>query len=234
MNLNDEIDVRPLWQWPLLLLAPAVASNINTFIDTESVYIKLLYGSLSLFLMWAGPALFQKVFRFSADIWQGKGMIRRDLDSGAKQCARIYLGRNRPSFLLAPLSFLFLKWTFTVGEVDMSTGSVSVGKMFVTNLVQEEKQCRSIGTNDVITGSAATHLVALERELTLSLKSVLDNDNLLSTIQGLKSSGLQIIEGYPSSCALQAAECHQTNRFSVCEYETLIKLADEFSDDTSL
>jgi len=194
LNLNDEINITPLWQWPLVLMAPAMGSSLASIVDPESVYLKLLYGSLSLFLMWAGPALFQKVFRFSADIWHGKGMIRRDLDSGAKQCARIYLGRDRPSFLLAPLSFCFLKWTFTVGEIDINTGSISVGKCFVTNLVQEEKQCRAIGTNDLITGVAARHIIQIERDIRRRSHSFRNSSKELLVINKLRDSGLIIKE----------------------------------------
>ena len=199
MNLNDEINFTPLWQWPLVLMAPAMGSSLASIVNPESVYLKLLYGSLSLFLMWAGPALFQKLFRFFANVWDGKGMIRRDQDSGAKQTARIYLNRERPSLLLAPLSFLFLKWSFEVGEIDINTGSTSVGNSFVSNLVVEEKQCRPIGTNDCITGAAAMHLIKLEAYIrNIPVKQVTDKEKkCLQTIIGLRESGLKIIEDVP-------------------------------------
>lgn len=191
-KLDQKVNLTPLWQWPAILLSVALANNLDAFIDPETVYIKLLYGSLSMFLMWAGPAYFVKFFRYRADIWQGKGMIRRDMDSGAKMAARVYLGRERPHFLVAPLSHLFLKWNFLVGEICMNTGSVSVYKAFVTNLVQEEKQCRAIGTNDAITGEAAAHIYELLHRLGCGTN--LHQVNIFNTIEALRDSGLKIQE----------------------------------------
>jgi hypothetical protein len=132
--------------------------------------------------MGAGGAYMVKFMRYRSRIWKGRGMIRRDMDSGAKQAARIYLGRSRPSFWLSPLSHFFLKWTFKVGEICMNTGSVSVYNVFVSNLVGEEKQCRSIGTNDRIRGKAAEHIRGLDKP----------SCDVGKTIDGLLASGLKI------------------------------------------
>lgn len=174
------------WQWIVIVMAYPFCSYLATFVDQNSLYVKLLYGVGSLFLMWAGPAYFVKFFRYEANIWKGQGMIWRDMDSGQKQCARIYLGRRRPHVLFAPLSHFALKWTFKVGEIDLQTGSVSHYDVFVTNLVEQEKQCRSIGTNDVLSGSAASHVKEIMDSVSLSYRV----ERLV--IEKLVESGLKI------------------------------------------
>lgn len=136
-------------------------------------------------MMWAGPAYFVKLFRYESDIWKGKGMIRRDMDSGAKQAARIYLGKSRPHILLEPLSHFALKWTYRVGEIDLSTGSVSVYNMFVCILVKEEAMCRAIGSNDAVSPAGVKHIRNL-------IESTLITDEQFSVIDGLCFSGLKI------------------------------------------
>lgn len=204
-NINKDVNLTVLtllWQWLFISIALVISNNLSVFVDPESVYIKLLYGGLTLFLGGSIPAYVVKYNRFRANIWQGNGMIRRDMDSGAKMAARVYLGRERPSFLLAPLSHLFLKWTFTVGEICMSTGSVSVYKAFVSNLVHEEKQCRSVGTNDVIKHEAAAHISDLLDGLLNEVKDQSDDmkeqDVLVDlTISRLIDSGLQLKKDVP-------------------------------------
>lgn len=173
-----------VWQWILIVGVCSLANEASFFVDPNAFYVKLLYGAGTMFFAWALPAYFVKALRYNTDIWKGNGMIRRDMDSGAKQSARIYLAKERPAFLLAPLSHLFLKWVYKVGEIDLRSGSVSVTKIFVTNLVNEEKQCRAIGTNDRVSPEGSAHL--------MSMKDM--NNDVVDTISGLLDSGLIISE----------------------------------------
>lgn len=185
-----------VWQWGIVAAGAAAANGLAAMIDPASFVVKMLYGAGTMFCAWAGPAYFIKASRYRVDLWKGKGMIRRDMDSGAKEAARIYLDKERPSFWCAPLSHFILKWTYTVGEIDIKTGSVSVTKVFVTNLVTEEKQCRSIGTNDVVKGAAAAHVCDLAARLRGGENSIKEHQ-ILVTIDGLVNSCLKIKEDMP-------------------------------------
>jgi len=150
-----------IWQWLAIAAAYPAANFLAGFADQNSIYIKVVYGLSTMAMMFLGPAYFVKILRYSANVWQGKGMIMAGSDSGQEYAARIYLGRSRPHILLAPLSHFALKWKFRVGQINLDTGSVSVGDIAVTDLIAQEKLCRPIGTNDSVSGTAAIHLAEI-------------------------------------------------------------------------
>lgn len=150
-----------IWHWALILNAYPIYLWASSYVNPDGFFVKLFTAFGTFVFAWAAPALIQKIARYAADPWKDKAMIFKDKDSGAKQVARVYLGRTRPHILLAPIYFFLGKWKFIVGEMDMVTGGISVTDMFVSVLVTQEGQYREVNTNEVIPREAGIHLRAI-------------------------------------------------------------------------
>lgn len=183
-----------LWQWGLIFALCFWGGTLSTLLNPDNVVVQFLSGLGTVVCLAAGTAYITKYLRYGAQRWKGEGMILRDFDSGAKQVARIYLRRERPSFLLTPLSHVFLKWVFIVGEVDMLTGSVSISKVFVSVLIGDERKCRQVGTRDCIYGAAAQHVLGLGDPSSVSYTT---SGDVKECIKGLVASGLRLNPALP-------------------------------------
>ena len=138
------------------------------------------------------PIYLSKWFRFSARIWTDR-MIIQETDSGRLPHFEFFLRRERPSFLEHPIKHIFLPWRIVVGRVNMVTGSISITRKFVKHIVRTDYLRWECGTNEIIKGKAAKHIVKEEERILKCVTNLNQKDSdLLDTINALHTTGVKL------------------------------------------